>query len=209
MGYLIAGLGNIGAEYRNTRHNIGFMVLDYLAKEFGTTFISSRYASVAEISIKGRKITLIKPSTYMNLSGKAVSYWLRERKIGREDLLVISDDLALPFGTIRMRKQGSEGGHNGLKSITESLGGNNYARLRVGIGDNFSRGGQIDYVLGTFGEEEKAELQTTAERIRENQPKLSRSLSISRRSRFVGRPLPLSRLRNTVSFGAASLSSSY
>lgn len=164
MGYLIAGLGNIGAEYRNTRHNIGFMVLDYLAKEFGTTFISSRYASVAEISIKGRKITLIKPSTYMNLSGKAVSYWLRERKIGREDLLVISDDLALPFGTIRMRKQGSEGGHNGLKSITESLGGNNYARLRVGIGDNFSRGGQIDYVLGTFGEEEKAELQTIIER---------------------------------------------
>lgn len=164
MGYLIAGLGNIGAEYRNTRHNIGFMVLDYLAKEFGTTFISSRYASVAEISIKGRKITLIKPSTYMNLSGKAVSYWLRERKIGREDLLVISDDLALPFGTIRMRKQGSEGGHNGLKSITESLGGNNYARLRVGIGDNFSRGGQIDYVLGTFGEEEKAELQAIIER---------------------------------------------
>lgn len=164
MGYLIAGLGNIGAEYRNTRHNIGFMVLDYLAKEFGTTFISSRYASVAEISIKGRKITLIKPSTYMNLSGKAVSYWLRERKIGREDLLVISDDLALPFGTIRMRKQGSEGGHNGLKSITESLEGNNYARLRVGIGDNFSRGGQIDYVLGTFGEEEKAELQTIIER---------------------------------------------
>lgn len=164
MGYLIAGLGNIGAEYRNTRHNIGFMVLDYLAKEFGTTFISSRYASVAEISIKGRKITLIKPSTYMNLSGKAVSYWLREKKIGREDLLVISDDLALPFGTIRMRKQGSEGGHNGLKSITESLGGNNYARLRVGIGDNFSMGGQIDYVLGTFGEEEKAELQTIIER---------------------------------------------
>lgn len=164
MGYLIAGLGNIGAEYRNTRHNIGFMVLDYLAKEFGTTFISSRYASVAEISIKGRKITLIKPSTYMNLSGKAVSYWLRERKIGREDLLVISDDLALPFGTIRMRKQGSEGGHNGLKSITESLEGNNYARLRVGIGDNFSRGGQIDYVLGTFGEEEKAELQAIIER---------------------------------------------
>lgn len=164
MGYLIAGLGNIGAEYQNTRHNIGFMVLDYLAKESGTNFISSRYASVAEISIKGRKITLIKPSTYMNLSGKAVSYWLREKKTERENMLVISDDLALPFGTIRMRKQGSEGGHNGLKSITESLGGNNYARLRIGIGDNFSRGGQINYVLGTFGEEEQAELQFIIER---------------------------------------------
>ena len=164
MGYLITGLGNIGAEYQNTRHNIGFMVLDCLAKEFGTSFVSNWYASVAEISIRGRKVTLIKPSTYMNLSGKAVNYWMKEKKTERENLLVISDDLALPLGTIRMRKQGSEGGHNGLKSITESIGGNDYARLRVGIGDNFSKGSQINYVLGTFRDEERKELPFILER---------------------------------------------
>lgn len=164
MGYLIAGLGNIGAEYQNTRHNIGFMVLDSLAKESGISFVSSRYASVAEISIKGRIITLIKPSTYMNLSGKAVNYWIKETKTGKENLLVVSDDIALPLGTLRMRKQGSEGGHNGLKSITESTGGDNYARLRVGIGDHFSKGNQVNYVLGTFNRQEQEELPSIIER---------------------------------------------
>lgn len=164
MGYLIAGLGNIGTEYQNTRHNIGFMVLDSLAKESGTSFISSRYASVAEVSIKGRKITLIKPSTYMNLSGRAVNYWLKETKTEKENLLVVSDDIALPLGTLRMRKQGSEGGHNGLKSITESTGGNDYARLRVGIGDHFSKGNQVNYVLGAFNKQEQEELPSIIER---------------------------------------------
>lgn len=158
MNFLIAGLGNIGAEYANTRHNIGFMVLDTFAKESGTSFISGRYGSTAEISVRGHRLTLLKPSTYMNLSGKAVSYWLKEKRIEQERLLVVSDDLALPLGSLRLRKQGSDGGHNGLKSIIESLGNSNYARLRLGIGDAFARGHQIDYVLGSFSAEEEKEL---------------------------------------------------
>ncbi|MBQ6871640.1 MAG: aminoacyl-tRNA hydrolase [Bacteroidales bacterium] len=158
MNFLIAGLGNIGVEYANTRHNIGFMVLDALVKDSGTSFISGRYGSTAEISYRGHKLVLLKPSTYMNLSGKAVNYWMQELKIKPENLLVVVDDLALPFGTLRMRKQGSDGGHNGLKNITQMLGNNSYARLRVGIGDAFAKGHQVDYVLGKWKSEEEKEL---------------------------------------------------
>ncbi len=158
MNFLIAGLGNIGAEYANTRHNIGFMVLDALIKDSGTSFISGRYGSTAEISYRGHKLILLKPSTYMNLSGKAVNYWMQELKIKPGNLLVVVDDLALPFGTLRMRKQGSDGGHNGLKNITQMLGNNSYARLRVGIGDAFAKGHQVDYVLGKWKSEEEKEL---------------------------------------------------
>ena len=155
MNYLIAGLGNIGTEYENTRHNMGFMVLDAFLKASDTFFITERYGSVAEYSFKGNKIILLKLSTYMNLSGNAVRYWLQKKKIQEENLLVVCDDLALPFGTLRMRKKGSDGGHNGLKNINETLGNSNYARLRMGIGDEFSRGGQIDYVLGKFTKQDE------------------------------------------------------
>lgn len=158
MNFLIAGLGNIGAEYADTRHNIGFKVLDAFAKASDTSFISGRYGSTAVVSVKGHKLLLLKPSTYMNLSGKAVNYWLQAEKIKQENLLVVLDDLALPFGSLRMRKQGSDGGHNGLKSITESLGNNSYARLRIGISDAFSKGHQIDYVLGKWKATEEKEL---------------------------------------------------
>ncbi|HBG24724.1 MAG: aminoacyl-tRNA hydrolase [Bacteroidetes bacterium GWF2_41_61] len=155
MSYLIVGLGNIGFEYADTRHNIGFMVLDAWAQASNTIFVSSRYGSVAEYRFKGNKLILLKPSTYMNLSGKAVNYWLQKEKIPVENMLVIVDDLSLPLGTIRMRKQGSDGGHNGLKDICETLGSTAYARLRIGIGDNFSKGRQIDYVLGSWSDEER------------------------------------------------------
>ncbi len=158
MNFLIAGLGNIGAEYSNTRHNAGFKVLDAFAKEAGTSFLSVRYGSVAEVAYRGHKLILLKPSTYMNLSGKAVNYWLHEAKIKIENLLVVVDDIALPLGTVRLRKQGSDGGHNGLKNINELLGTKEYARLRIGIGDSFSKGQQIDYVLGKWKEEEEKEL---------------------------------------------------
>ena len=158
MKYLIAGLGNIGAEYARTRHNIGFKVADALAEKAGATFVSSRYGSVAEIRHKGRTFVLLKPSTYMNLSGKAVAYWLRQEKIPQENLLVVVDDIALPFGTIRLRAKGSDGGHNGLKNIAETLGNADYARLRFGIGGDFPKGFQIDYVLGEWTPEESAAL---------------------------------------------------
>ncbi len=158
MSYLIVGLGNIGFEYADTRHNIGFMVLDAWAQESSTIFSSQRYGSVAECRYKGKKLILLKPSTYMNLSGKAVNYWLQREKIEVENMLVIVDDLSLPLGTLRMRKQGSDGGHNGLKDICEVLGTNSYSRLRVGIGDNFSRGRQVDYVLGSWSDQERKEL---------------------------------------------------
>lgn len=156
--FLVAGLGNIGAEYSDTRHNMGFMVLDAWAKASNTVFRTERYGSIAEIQFKGRKFTLLKPSTYMNLSGKAVRYWMGELKLPIEKLIVISDDLNLPFGTLRMRKNGSAGGHNGLANITELLGSQDYARIRVGIGNNFSRGGQIDFVLGTLDKEEMKQM---------------------------------------------------
>lgn len=156
MKYLIVGLGNIGAEYENTRHNIGFMVLDAFAKESGAVFNIGRLASVAEAKCRGRQLVLIKPTTYMNLSGRAVNYWMKEENIPLENVLVIVDDLALPFGTIRMRGKGSEAGHNGLKSITEHLGTQNYARLRFGIGNDFPRGGQVDFVLGKWSDDDIA-----------------------------------------------------
>ncbi len=156
MNFLIVGLGNIGDEYKDTRHNIGFMVVDALAKEAGVAFEDKRYGFVAEMRLRGHKIFLLKPSTYMNLSGNAVRYWVKEKKIDPERLMIVSDDLALPLGTIRMKPSGSEGGHNGLKSITQCLGSNQYPRLRFGIGNEFSRGHQVDFVLGAFSADETA-----------------------------------------------------
>lgn len=158
MKYLIVGLGNIGAEYADTRHNIGFMVLDELAKKKGLSFDSDRLAFKSELKYKGRSIHLIKPTTYMNLSGKALRHWMTALKIPAENVLVIVDDLALPFGTLRMRAKGSHAGHNGLKDIEQQLGNNQYPRLRFGIGDAFSKGRQVDYVLGKFNQDEQAEL---------------------------------------------------
>lgn len=157
MKYLIAGLGNIGAEYAHTRHNIGFDVLDALAGASNSFFSSGRLADVAEVKYRGKKLILIKPTTYMNLSGKAINYWLQQENIPVENLLVILDDLALPFGAIRLRPNGSDAGHNGLKNIQEILGHQNYARLKFGIGNNYPKGQQVDYVLGRWtSEEDKA-----------------------------------------------------
>lgn len=158
MKYLIVGLGNIGPEYEDTRHNIGFSVLDAFAKASNAIFEDIRYGAVCEVKLKGRTLVLLKPNTYMNLSGKAVSYWMQKEKVALEDVLVVVDDLALPFGTIRLRGQGSDGGHNGLKSINELLGTSGYARLRFGIGSEFSRGKQVDYVLGKWQGEEAEKL---------------------------------------------------
>jgi PTH1 family peptidyl-tRNA hydrolase len=154
MKFLITGLGNIGAEYELTRHNAGFLVVDQLADKFDVQFVTDRYARKALIRHKGRQIHLIKPSTYMNLSGNAVNYWLQALKIPLEHLLVVTDDIALPLGKLRMRAKGSDAGHNGLKHIVEVLGTNQFPRLRVGIGNDFLRGQQIDYVLGKWKEEE-------------------------------------------------------
>ena len=155
MKYLVVGLGNIGAEYADTRHNIGFRVLDALAEASNISFTTVRYGAMATLRHRGRTVLLLKPSTYMNLSGKAVRYWMEQERIPRENLLVISDDIALPFGTFRMRKNGSEGGHNGLKNITELLGDNQYCRLRYGVRGEFARGPQVDYVLADFSDEEQ------------------------------------------------------
>lgn len=154
MKYLIAGLGNIGPEYELTRHNIGFLVLDRLAEKFETDFVTTRLADKAEVKYKGRQLHLIKPSTYMNLSGKSVAYWLQELKIDKQNLLVVVDEIALPFGTLRMRTKGSSAGHNGLKNIELLLSGQDYSRLRFGVGNNFSRGQQVDFVLSRFSQEE-------------------------------------------------------
>jgi PTH1 family peptidyl-tRNA hydrolase len=158
MKYLIVGLGNIGAEYDNTRHNVGFDVVDYLAKAYEIEFKNDQLGDLAEFKFKGRTFIMLKPSTYMNRSGKAVRYWLQKKKINTENLLVILDDLNLPFGNLRLRGKGSDGGHNGLKDIDQMLGGNKYARLRFGIGDDFHKGQQINYVMGTWTEEEAAKL---------------------------------------------------
>jgi peptidyl-tRNA hydrolase, PTH1 family len=155
MKFLIAGLGNIGPEYANTRHNIGFMVLDKLAADASLTFESKRYAWQAEYRFKGRTFILIKPTTFMNLSGKAISYWLQKEKIPDENLLVITDDIALPLGTIRLRKKGGAGGHNGLQDIIDHLGTEEFTRLRIGAGNEFPMGHQIKYVLGEWTKEEK------------------------------------------------------
>ncbi len=151
---LVVGLGNIGDEYENTRHNIGFAVLDALAKENNFKFRVDRLASVAEYKTRGKTIVFIKPSTYMNLSGKAINYWLQSERINKEHLLVITDDIALPFGTLRMKGKGSDGGHNGLKNIQETLNSTEYVRLRFGVGSEFSKGRQVDYVLGRWSEDE-------------------------------------------------------
>ncbi|MGE0089552.1 MAG: aminoacyl-tRNA hydrolase [Bacteroidales bacterium] len=155
MKYLIVGLGNIGDEYVNTRHNVGFQILDAFAKASNISFQDSRLAFRAEYKIKGRTIILIKPTTFMNLSGRAVNYWLQKEKIPEDKLLVIVDDIALPFGTLRLRPKGSDAGHNGLADINLTLGHQNYARLRFGIGDDFPKGFQVQYVLGEWTEEEK------------------------------------------------------
>jgi PTH1 family peptidyl-tRNA hydrolase len=154
MKYLIVGLGNVGADYENTRHNVGFEVVENLAKVADAPFKNDSFGSIAEIKYKSRTFLLLKPNTYMNLSGKAVRYHLQKNQIPIENLLVILDDLALPFGKQRLRPSGSDGGHNGLKSINLLLNNPNYARLRIGIGSNFSRGQQADYVLGKWTSEE-------------------------------------------------------
>lgn len=160
MKYLIAGLGNIGSEYAETRHNIGFKVLDALAAASNAVFRTERYGDVAEMRFKGRTFLLLKPSTYMNNSGNAVRYWLRKEKVEPAELLVVLDDLALPLGTIRMRAKGNDGGHNGLKSIDACIGTNAYPRLRCGIGHDFRQGQQVDYVLGEWLPEEKETLRS-------------------------------------------------
>jgi PTH1 family peptidyl-tRNA hydrolase len=152
--FLIVGLGNIGDEYAETRHNIGFKILDVFAKASNIRFEPKRYADVAEYSIKGRKLILIKPNTYMNLSGKAVNYWLQQEKIPLSNLLVLVDEIALPFGALRIKTKGSDGGHNGLKSINQVLGSASYSRLRFGIGNDYPKGGQVNYVLGNWTLEE-------------------------------------------------------
>ena len=154
MQYLIVGLGNIGDEYAETRHNIGFSVLDALATASNLVFEDRRYGFVTNLRVKNKRLLLLKPSTYMNASGNAVRYWMQKEKIPVERVLVVVDDLALPFGALRLRPGGSEAGHNGLRSITQCLGTQQYARLRFGIGNDFPRGGQVDFVLGKFGPED-------------------------------------------------------
>jgi PTH1 family peptidyl-tRNA hydrolase len=155
MKYLIVGLGNIGEEYSDTRHNIGFMVLDAMANASGASFADKRYGAVCKVKHKGREFVLLKPSTYMNLSGNAVRYWLNKEKVPFENLLVIVDDISLPPGSIRMRSKGSAGGHNGLEHINTILSTDEYARIRIGIGNGFRKGTQVNYVLGTWSKEEK------------------------------------------------------
>ncbi len=150
MKYLIVGLGNMGAEYDNTRHNIGFDVVDYLAREASVSFKNDKLGDIAEIKHKGRTLVLLKPSTFMNLSGKAVKYWLEKLKIPQENLMVLVDDIHLDVGKLRLRDKGSDGGHNGLKDIQERFGHNNYVRLRMGVGRDFHTGQQAQYVLGKW-----------------------------------------------------------
>jgi len=162
MKYLVVGLGNIGSEYQDTRHNIGFRVLDALVKASNLVFESKRYGAVAHYSLKGRQILLLEPNAYMNLSGKSVNYWAQAEKIPLSNILIVGDDLSLSFGVLRLKSKGSAGGHNGLKDIEAKLGTQEYARLRFGIGSDFSQGKQVDYVLGHFSEEE---LETMDDRI--------------------------------------------
>lgn len=158
MKYLIVGLGNIGAKYENTRHNIGFKTLDAFAEASNVVFEPDRLADKTLVKFKGRSLVLIKPTTYMNLSGKALNYWMQAEKIPLENVLVITDDIALPFGTLRLKGKGSDGGHNGLKNIQELLGSQQYARLRFGVGSDFAKGRQVDYVLGEWSAEEEEQL---------------------------------------------------
>lgn len=167
MKYLVVGLGNIGAEYVDTRHNIGFKVVDYIASSCGVTFQSDRYGSVCEVRHKGRTMVLLKPSTYMNLSGNALRYWMQQEKIEIENVFVIVDDIALPFGSLRIRKGGSDGGHNGLKHIAQVLGHQNYNRLRFGIGGDFAKGFQVDYVLGKWTSEQEKQMEPLLEKCKD------------------------------------------
>ena len=163
MKYLIVGLGNIGKEYENTRHNIGFKILDNISEKLGSEFELKKYALYSNGKFKGRNIHLIKPSNFVNNSGKAVQYWANELKIKLENIIVVTDDLSLPFGKIRLKKKGSDGGHNGLKSINISLKNSNYSRLRFGIDNNFRTRYQSEYVLGEFSKEEQKELENNIE----------------------------------------------
>ena len=157
--FLIVGLGNIGEKYHNTRHNIGFKILDYIAKNEEATFETLKLGDVTTIKIKGRTLIFLKPSTYMNLSGKAIKYWLEKEKIPLENLLVVTDDLNLPFGSLRLKTKGSDGGHNGLKDTQDKLQTTKYNRFRFGISDSFSKGRQVDYVLGEWNDDENAKLE--------------------------------------------------
>lgn len=163
MNYLIVGLGNPGSEYQHTRHNIGFDILDDMAQDEKLQFTDRRYGAVADMRLKNHSLILLKPTTFMNLSGHAVRYWMQAEKIPLERVLILVDDLALPFGSLRLKPRGSDAGHNGLKHIQETLGTDNYARLRFGIGNEFNRGHQVDYVLGGWTEQQ---LETLPERIR-------------------------------------------
>ncbi len=158
MKYLIVGLGNIGSKYMNTRHNVGFDVLEYMAEEAGVEWSGKSKGDMTTIKHKGRTLLLLKPNTYMNLSGEAVNYWMQKEKIKKENLLIIVDDLNLPFGKMRLRAKGSDGGHNGLKSVAQHFGGQNYARIRIGIGDDFKQGQQVDFVLGKWDSDEQEKL---------------------------------------------------
>lgn len=163
--YLIVGLGNIGAEYVNTRHNIGFKVVDFMANEAGATFETVKLGALTEIKVKNKILLLLKPNTYMNLSGKAVQYWMEKEKIAKENVLIITDDLNLPFGSIRIKAKGSDGGHNGLKNIQLILNSSEYPRLRFGISDQFKKGQQVDYVLGDWSDEENTALKERLEMV--------------------------------------------
>ncbi|MDG3582474.1 aminoacyl-tRNA hydrolase [Galbibacter pacificus] len=165
--FLVVGLGNIGSEYENTRHNIGFKALDFFAEKEAMTFEANKLGSTSTYKFKGRTFIFLKPATYMNLSGKAVKYWMTKEKIALENLLVITDDINLSFGTIRLKTKGSDGGHNGLKDIQNQLGTQNYARFRFGVGADFSKGRQVDYVLGEWSEEEYGKLKERLERAAE------------------------------------------
>lgn len=169
--FLIVGLGNIGAEYVNTRHNIGFKAVDFIAREAGVDFETVKLGTLAEVKIKGRSLLLLKPNTYMNLSGKAVQFWMDKEKIAKENVLIITDDLNLAFGTLRMKAKGSDGGHNGLKNIQQVLNSSEYPRLRFGISDTFKKGQQVDYVLGEWTDEEttalKERLQVVSDAVKE------------------------------------------
>lgn len=153
---LLVGLGNVGEKYKNTRHNIGFQIVDAIASEHQTTFETDKLGDIAHFRFKGKQFILLKPSTYMNLSGKAVKYWMTKEKVLLEDVLIITDDVNIDFGTIRIKAKGSAGGHNGLKDVEEKLNSQKYARFRFGVGNNFSKGRQVDYVLGEWSKEEES-----------------------------------------------------
>lgn len=167
MKFLITGLGNIGQDYHGTRHNIGFRVVNKIAEDHNVTFSEQHYGAIVQLNVKNVQLTLLKPNTFMNLSGRAVRYWLQKENVSTEQLLVVVDDLALPFGTLRLKGKGSHAGHNGLRNIEELLETNNYPRLRFGIGKNFQPGKQFEYVLSKFTEEEEAQLPAFVEQAAE------------------------------------------